>query len=509
MGDRQNKMYFGFLNPQGNFDPQDSYWMEHPDFGGQLVYVKETALAIASLGHKVDIITRQIHDPDWPEFSALIDHYPGSDKVRIVRLPCGPDSFLPKEELWPYLGTDWLKEIVKFYEEQGGFPDVFTTHYGDGGLVGALINKEQDLPFTFTAHSLGAQKMDRFDASEDNLEEFDNKFHFARRIQAERVAMNRAHQIITSTRQEMLQQYSHPAYQEAVSVKNEDKFSVIPPGVNRDLFNSRPGPKDEEIASRIHSAIDRDLPPGRRHLPLVLCSSRLDRKKNHIGLVNAFATSEKLKKSANLAIVARGVQNPLNQPERFNGESRKILEEMAHALTKENLWNAVTSFPLEDQQELAGAYRWCAKNWSVFSLISLYEPFGLAPLEAMSCGTPVVVTNRGGPTESLIDQSTEQRYGILVDPQDPHEVASGLLTLTSSKEQWKKYHKLATKRIKDKYTWKQTAKKYVAVATQITNLEKNTNNCKLRIPQYFTAPNPENDISLESLQKLYFNNSPR
>ena len=38
-----------FLNPQGNFDPQDSYWTEHPDFGGQLVYVKETALALAEL----------------------------------------------------------------------------------------------------------------------------------------------------------------------------------------------------------------------------------------------------------------------------------------------------------------------------------------------------------------------------------------------------------------------------------------------------------------------------
>jgi sucrose-phosphate synthase len=38
-----------FLNPQGNFDKFDSYWTEHPDFGGQLVYVKEIASEISKL----------------------------------------------------------------------------------------------------------------------------------------------------------------------------------------------------------------------------------------------------------------------------------------------------------------------------------------------------------------------------------------------------------------------------------------------------------------------------
>ena len=46
-------MHIGFLNPQGNFDPNDSYWTEHPDFGGQLVYVKEVALAMADQGHRI------------------------------------------------------------------------------------------------------------------------------------------------------------------------------------------------------------------------------------------------------------------------------------------------------------------------------------------------------------------------------------------------------------------------------------------------------------------------
>ena len=59
-------MHIVFLNPQGNFDKNDSYWTMHPDFGGQLVYVKEIASEMANMGHKVDIITRQIIDPEFP-----------------------------------------------------------------------------------------------------------------------------------------------------------------------------------------------------------------------------------------------------------------------------------------------------------------------------------------------------------------------------------------------------------------------------------------------------------
>jgi len=84
-------LFIGFLNPQGNFDPGDSYWMEHPDFGGQLVYVKETALALGDLGHRVDIITRQIDDPDWPEFSDRIEssgrhNYKTDRRSRLARV---------------------------------------------------------------------------------------------------------------------------------------------------------------------------------------------------------------------------------------------------------------------------------------------------------------------------------------------------------------------------------------------------------------------------------------
>ena len=91
-------MHIAFLNLHGNFDPEDRYWTAHPDFGGQLVYVKEVTLALGRMGHRVDILTRRIRDPQWPGFESDIDAYPGAPNVRIVRLPCGGDAFLPKTE---------------------------------------------------------------------------------------------------------------------------------------------------------------------------------------------------------------------------------------------------------------------------------------------------------------------------------------------------------------------------------------------------------------------------
>lgn len=62
--------------------------------------------------------------------------------------------------------------------------------------------------------------------------------------------------------------------------------------------------------------------------------------------------------------------------------------------------------------------------------IPIDEPFGLVPVEAMACGTPVVVSNHGGPGEIVEDGKT----GIHVDPFDPYEVAGGIERLISDEE---------------------------------------------------------------------------
>lgn len=493
-------MHIAFLNPQGNFDHKDSYWTEHPDFGGQLVYVKEVAIAMAAQGHRVDILTRRIVDPDWPEFKESQDRYPDVENVRILRLPCGPVGFLPKEALWPHLGSEWVPNILTFYQAEESLPDAFTAHYADGGLSGTLLKQETSIPFTFTGHSLGAQKMDKLGVTPESLAKIDARFHFARRILAERVSMNHAGRIITSTNQERVEQYAHAAYRGGVDPADESHFAVIPPGVNRRVFSPTPCSEDPAIQRRVEAALERDIAEGRRGLPLVVASSRLDGKKNHMGLVQAFARSQELQASANLAIVVRGLEDPLRRYETLSAGEKAIMDEITTLMATRDLWGKVTAFPLNSQLELAAAYRYLAGCNSAFALTALYEPFGLAPLEAMSCGLPAVVTKNGGPSESL--QEGRHEFGVLVDPTNPGDIAQGLLRVLGSEETWKYFHEAGMKRVLSRYTWERTAEGYLGVIGDM--LRGSASAGKLAIPEYFTHPTPESDITLSDLSALYF-----
>jgi sucrose-phosphate synthase len=493
-------MRIAFLNPQGNFDPDDSYWTEHPDFGGQLVYVKEVAMAMAAQGHQADILTRQIVDPEWPEFAAPLDGYPGVEGVRIVRLPCGPGRFLPKEELWPYLGTGWVPNIVDYYRREGKLPDAFTAHYADGALAGTLLKQRTGVPFTLTGHSLGAQKMDKLGVTRETLAEVDARYHFARRILAERVGMSHAGRIITSTDQERLEQYAHPAYRGAVDPGDDSRFAVVPPGVNLRVFSPEPSPKDGAIRERIGAALRRDVHGQRQDLPLIIASSRLDAKKNHAGLVRAFGVSEALQAAANLAIVVRGLDDPLHEYEHLNPGERAIMREILDLVDTCDLEGKVTAFPLNSQAELAAAYRVLAHRRSAFGLTALYEPFGLAPLEAMSCGLPAVVTRNGGPSESM--REGEREFGVLVDPEDPADVARGLLCVLESQKSWQRFHEAGIQRVLSRYTWERTAAGYLDAIEAM--LAGPPHEGALAVPAYFTDPGPDTGISLATLEALYF-----
>ena len=490
-------MHIAFLNPQGNFDPNDSYWAEHPDFGGQLVYVKEVALELTRLGHEVDILTRKIEDPKWPEFSAPFDSYSRSNSPRIVRIACGPPHFLPKEELWPYLITDWVPNIAAFYQEEGRTVDIYTTHYGDGGLAGAALMQESGTPFTFTAHSLGAQKMDKLGANAQTITALENRYHFTLRIAAERVAMNHAARIITSTQQERDTQYSHSAYQGAVDSTSRDVFSVIPPGVNLEVFSQTSTDLDKHIASRIESICEQTFSPERRLLPFILSASRLDPKKNLMGLIKAFGLDDVLQQKANVLLAVRSPLEDFSQKSFFNDPDNQVLQQINLAIKEHKLERKVAAIPLNNQLELAAAYRVAKKRGSVFVLPALYEPFGLAPLEAMACGLPAVVTKNGGPTESMIEDS--QEFGVWVDPESTADIARGLLRLLGSDKEWKTFQQAGVFRIQDKYTWAKTAKEYEQVFHEILQSADTTHRGKINIPPYFFSPDDKNSIPLNTL----------
>jgi glycosyltransferase involved in cell wall biosynthesis len=76
----------------------------------------------------------------------------------------------------------------------------------------------------------------------------------------------------------------------------------------------------------------------------------------------------------------------------------------------------VRFFGFVPDRTLAALYRMA----SVFAFPSLYEGFGLPPLEAMACGTPVVTSKISSLPEVVGDAA------ILVDPYDVEDIAQGM-----------------------------------------------------------------------------------
>jgi sucrose-phosphate synthase len=481
-------MHIAFLNPQGNFDPDDRYWTAHPDFGGQLVYVKEVAQALGRLGHQADILTRRIVDRDWQGFENRMDHYPGHSNVRVIRLDCGPAGFLRKELLWPHL-NEWTENILGFYSQENRMPDVWTGHYADGGLAGVLASSTSGRPFTFTGHSLGAQKLERLLELGDELAELDRVYHFGARIAAERVVMSRAGRFIVSTRQEQAEQYGHPWYARAVDATDSARFVVIPPGVNLALFDwEATNPREKDAQQKVERALARDLSPERVALPCVMASARLEPKKNHVGLVRAFLSTPELRTKANLLFAIRGLPASLRDTcvadLDLPSEAEAILGEIKELADSHDLWGELATVSLEGQEELAATYRHLAQRHSVFCLPAHHEPFGLAPLEAMAAGMPVVSTRFGGPSESMVDGAGE--YGVLVDPDNACELAAGLLRLLNSEKEWQRFHRAGHQRVLDRYTWERTAEGYATACQELAGEPLRPNG--LPVPAYFMQP---------------------
>jgi glycosyltransferase involved in cell wall biosynthesis len=91
---------------------------------------------------------------------------------------------------------------------------------------------------------------------------------------------------------------------------------------------------------------------------------------------------------------------------------------------------------------------------------SLYEGFGLPPLEAMQCGTPVITSN----TSSLPE--VVGNAGILVDPTDESAIADAMLKLYTDKSLRLSLSKKATTQAQ-KFSWKKFTEQHISIYQQI------------------------------------------
>lgn len=140
------------------------------------------------------------------------------------------------------------------------------------------------------------------------------------------------------------------------------------------------------------------------------------------------------------------------------GEEESDLLETANRLGIAN--NIVTRFDFVPENERILHY--AAADACVFP--SVYEPFGIVSLEAMSLEKPVVVGARGvvGFREQVISDGTDQN-GVHVNGDDPSDIAWGIKQILKDPDKARNWGENGRKRVLDVFTWRKVAEETLRI----------------------------------------------
>lgn len=437
-----DKLYILLLSVHGLVRATNPELGNDPDTGGQVLYVIELARQLArnERVERVDVITRSILDSRVdPIYSKPVEEIgPGAN---IIRIEAGPRRYLRKEKLWPHLDA-MTDRILTHISQIGRIPDVIHGHYADAGYVGSQLSRMLGVPFVFTGHSLGRIKRERLMARGQSEEQIEQRYNITRRIEAEEFSLDTASLVITSTGQEVEEQYAlYDHY-------NPLQKRVIPPGVDLSRFRL---PGEQPEPSRIGEEVARFLAnPGK---PMVLAISRADERKNIATLVQAFAETPGLRDRANLVILA-GNREEIKD---LDTGARKVIRGLLNDIDKYDLYGSVAYPKHNEPEDVAEIYRIAAKTGGVFVNPALTEPFGLTLLEAAASGLPLVAPNDGGPQDIL----GNCRNGVLIDPLDAEGMGRAIREAIHNRKRWRRWSKNGLDGVHRTYSWPGHVRNYL------------------------------------------------
>lgn len=403
------------LNPQGYVD--DPPPLGRTDTGGQIVYVLELAKALGEKNIKVDIITR------------AFNHYQEREKyigknVKIVRIPCAGDKFIPKEKLYEVM-PEFVENFMLYIEKTRKRYTLIHSHYWDGGYAGILLKKMLDIPHIHTPHTLGKAKKIEMDIEEAPLEKLKPYYRYHVRIAIEQKIYNNADLVIVlceTTRIQLLHYY----------IVDFEKINVVFPGVNINIFNPKKNRIDEKIKLKPNS---------------ILTMSRIVPAKGIDRLIDALSY---IKNQINFNLYIGGDAISENPSKEEEGARKLILEKIKNYRLKDRV-NFIGQL---NHNYVAAYYR----NAEIFVLPARYEPFGLTTLEAMACGTVSLISHVAGSREVIIDGLN----GFIINSHDRKKLGEQILKLLKDRKLLRKVSENAAFTIKEHYAWEKITQKIIS-----------------------------------------------
>jgi D-inositol-3-phosphate glycosyltransferase len=457
-------------SPLGTFGGADS--------GGQNVYVGQLAKHLAALGYKVDVFTRR----DRLELPEIIQWIDG---VRIINVPAGPPRHVRKEDMLPYMKeftayvlnfcqnsissgisilsaskTQWTgvrvatSTTVPILQNQLVHPnhvqcpyDLIHANFWMSALVAAEIKRVLGIPFIVTFHALG--RVRRFWQGE--ADEFpDERFVIEERIVTE------ADHIIAECPQDeedLLRLY----------YAKKEKITIIPCGFDATEFWQ----VDQAIARQ-----KLGLPPNEH---LILQLGRLVPRKGVDTVIRGFGRLlQQYHIQAKLLIVGGESEKPDPHLTPEIGRLQAIA-------TQEGINSQVTFVGSRNREQLK--YYYSAAD--VFVTTPWYEPFGITPLEAMACGTPVIGSKVGGIQYTVKDGET----GYLVPPKNPDAIADRIAYLYKNPQVRDRLSHQAIQRVKHQFTWEKVTNAVASLYEQIL-----THNHKALFSSPSSPPSPSSFV---------------
>ncbi|MCW8854497.1 MAG: HAD-IIB family hydrolase [Gammaproteobacteria bacterium] len=444
----QDELYLLLISVHGLIRGHDLELGKDADTGGQTKYVIELARALGEQPNvaRVDLATRRIVDKSVSKDYSLHTE-PLSDKANIIRIDCADQIYLPKEQLWDHLDI-FSDNLLSYLHNKKLTPHIIHSHYADAGYVGTQLSHQLSLPLIHTGHSLGRSKRKHLLASGVKGDDIEKRYNMSRRINAEENTLGIADRVITSTHQEIEEQYGLYDYYQP------DQMRVVPPGTDLEKFHPPAGNENEsEIAHELNRFF------SIKNKPMILALSRPDQRKNIVTLIEAFGESSRLQKLANLVIIA-GNREDIRDMETGTQE---VLTDILLTIDHYDLYGKV-AYPKHHQpDDVSIIYRLATLSGGVFINPALIEPFGLTLIEAAASGLPIVATEDGGP----VDIIANCHNGYLIDPLNKELIAEKLFSVLNNKTRWKQFAKKGIAGVNKHYSWQSHAHKYLKIIQPI------------------------------------------